>query len=533
MAGVSCAEAILTCVSSLKDRVLREGWSGVGSSKSGGDRDSSRDRWHVTLVSSERVLKRSEVTLERDMSSGYDVDVAVGGSDEVVRWLRSKGGDSGRVSLEFVQGTVVGLDVVRHEVRVTTGDGRIDRKGEEEVVGVVSLSYDRLCVCTGSSPKRVLGSAEVVTVRDTDSVAGVAAMLEGAMIGGEGGRLVVVGNGGIALDVVANVRGVDVCWVVRHGSIGDAFFDGECGAFLEEEMVGLRRAGGAGAGVKNGGDFSGVYAPRASTKQPVMGGASVGPAWAGGLGGGTRAYGELVVEKGCEVVRVEKVEGTVEGGRGSSRYRVGLSNGKEIADVSVIVSAIGVDPTPNVSWLPLEVVRAPDGGILVDSDMRTSCAGVFAAGDACTVSRGGGGGGGDGNAGWFQMRLWSQARSMGIRAAHCMLGVQDQMASDLAFDLFTHVTTFLGKRVVLLGSFNGQGLEEDAGGVRFVSRVTGDVPGQRSFVRVVLQGGRVKGAICIGETDLSEVLEHLILDGLDVSAFGDELLTIDLEDIFD
>ena len=149
------------------------------------------------------------------------------------------------------------------------------------------------------------------------------------------------------------------------------------------------------------------------------------------------------------------------------------------------------------------------------------------------VRRGGGGGGGDGNAGWFQMRLWSQARSMGIRAAHCMLGVQDQMASDLAFDLFTHVTTFLGKRVVLLGSFNGQGLEEDAGGVRFVSRVTGDVPGQRSFVRVVLQGGRVKGAICIGETDLSEVLEHLILDGLDVSAFGDELLTIDLEDIFD
>ena len=501
VAGVSCAEAIITCVSSLKDRVLREGGS---------------DRWHVTLVSSERGLKRSE---ERE--AGYEVDVAVGGSDEVVRWLRSKGGDSGRVSLEFVQGTVVGLDVARQEVRVATEGGRARVEGFVRVV-----SYDRLCVCTGSSPKRVLGSEEVVTVRDTDSVAGVAAMLEGAS--GEGGRLVVVGNGGIALDVVASVRGVDVCWVVRHGSIGDAFFDGECGAFLEEEMAGLRREGGGG----DGGDSSGVFAPRASTKQPVMGGASVGPAWAGRLGGGTRAYGELVVEKGCEVVRVEKVEETVEGGRG--RYRVGLSNGKEIGDVSVIVSAIGVDPTPNVSWLPLEVVRAPDGGIVVDSDMRTSCAGVFAAGDACTVSRGGGAG----NAGWFQMRLWSQARSMGIRAAHCMLGVQDQMASDLAFDLFTHATTFLGKRVVLLGSFNGQGLEEDeedAGGVRFVSRVTGDVPGQRSFVRVVLQGGRVKGAICVGETttDLSEVLEHLILDGLDVSAFGDEILTIDLEDVFD
>lgn len=27
---------------------------------------------------------------------------------------------------------------------------------------------------------------------------------------------------------------------------------------------------------------------------------------------------------------------------------------------------------------------------------------------------------------WFQMRLWSQARSMGVYAAHCMAGVQEQ-----------------------------------------------------------------------------------------------------------
>jgi len=114
VAGVSCAEAIITCVSSLKDRVLREGGS---------------DRWHVTLVSSERGLKRSE---ERE--AGYEVDVAVGGSDEVVRWLRSKGGDSGRVSLEFVQGTVVGLDVARQEVRVATEGGRARVEGFVRVV---------------------------------------------------------------------------------------------------------------------------------------------------------------------------------------------------------------------------------------------------------------------------------------------------------------------------------------------------------------------------------------------------------------
>ena len=255
----------------------------------------------------------------------------------------------------------------------------------------------------------------------------------------------------------------------------------------------------------------------------------MGPWWVGGLGRDAAAgFGGLVVEKRCEVTRMEHIDGF---------YRVELSNGRAVEDVSLIVSAIGVDPTPNVAWLPPEIERAQDGGVAVDIDMRTSCDGIFAAGDACTVSR-------DpqralgAHTTWFQMRLWSQARSMGIRAAHCILGVHDQMASDLAFDLFTHATMFLGKRVVLLGSFNGQGLEttrHDVDEVTLFSRVKGDVPGQRSFVRVVIQHGKVKGAICIGETDLSEVLENLIMDGLDVSAFGPEIVSgsVDLDDVFD
>ena len=52
---------------------------------------------------------------------------------------------------------------------------------------------------------------------------------------------------------------------------------------------------------------------------------------------------------------------------------------------------------------------------------------------------------------------------------------------------------------------------------------------------MVIQHGKVKGAICIGETDLSEVLENLIMDGLDVSAFGPEIVSgsVDLDDVFD
>lgn len=59
-------------------------------------------------------------------------------------------------------------------------------------------------------------------------------------------------------------------------------------------------------------------------------------------------------------------------------------------------------------------------------------------------------------------------------------------------------------------------------------------PGEE-FVKVVLVGGRVVGALLVGDTDLEETMENLILNGLDVSVLGDELLdpAIDLEDYFD
>ena len=113
---------------------------------------------------------------------------------------------------------------------------------------------------------------------------------------------------------------------------------------------------------------------------------------------------------------------------------------------------------------------------------------------------------------WFQMRTWGQARSTGMYAAHCMLATLDNDAQTTAsiaspinghnfvttattviaapcptaattavaattpalshwasspplahascgaFALFSHVTSAMGHRVVLLGLFNGQGL---------------------------------------------------------------------------
>ena len=51
----------------------------------------------------------------------------------------------------------------------------------------------------------------------------------------------------------------------------------------------------------------------------------------------------------------------------------------------------------------------------------------------------------------------------------------------------------------------------------------------------MLQNGRVQGVLLIGETDLEETFENLILNQIDVSAHGEDLINpdIDIEDYFD
>ena len=49
------------------------------------------------------------------------------------------------------------------------------------------------------------------------------------------------------------------------------------------------------------------------------------------------------------------------------------------------------------------------------------------------------------------------------------------------------------------------------------------------FVRVMLLSGKMVGAVLIGETDLEETFENLILDGLDLSRYGPDLLDPDIE----
>ncbi|KIZ00926.1 hypothetical protein MNEG_7041 [Monoraphidium neglectum] len=134
------------------------------------------------------------------------------------------------------------------------------------------------------------------------------------------------------------------------------------------------------------------------------------------------------------------------------------------------------------------------------------------------------------------MRLWTQARLMGMWAAHNMTGRADDSGLSMAFELFTHATRFLGKKVVLLGLYNGQKLQhEPPGDISLYSRTLGEGGPGSTFVRVLLLRGRLQGAVLIGETELEEALENLILDGLDLGGVGPALLDpgIQLDHVFD
>jgi len=326
---------------------------------------------------------------------------------------------------------------------------------------------------------------------------------------------------------------------------------------------------------------------------------------------------------------------------GSASSRVHGTGSSGVADSALASDAhlhrVLQQPPVAGSGRPFYV--APDGGLLVNNFMQTTGSQhIYAAGDAATVvwpqlvrRLGTGGRGSTGECAaesrgaalargttselqpplWFQMRLWNQARQQAIYAARAMAGQIDSLEADdgrVAFELFGHVTRFLGFKVALLGLYNGQGLRgahqqairrllvaererppsrassssvrvdrsgggggaddrpacagegeankpapptlllagsacvlpparPPSGGSDTAEPREAQLSGQLSvqvrvtpgveYAKVVLLGGRVVGALLVGETDLEETMENLCLNRLPVTTTRRRLLAPD------
>lgn len=110
-----------------------------------------------------------------------------------------------------------------------------------------------------------------------------------------------------------------------------------------------------------------------------------------------------------------------------------------------------VNSSHGAARLLLHFQRGLDGGLCVDEMMRVvRCGGgiekeedfennLFAAGDCCCLERN--------EDHWFQIRLWRQARDMGLYAAKCITGSVDELSYGSLFELFVHATRFFGFKV--------------------------------------------------------------------------------------
>eukprot|EP00177_Eucheuma_denticulatum_P002240 GFKZ01004017.1.p2 GENE.GFKZ01004017.1~~GFKZ01004017.1.p2 ORF type:complete len:506 (+),score=92.85 GFKZ01004017.1:54-1571(+) len=476
----------------------------------------------IVLISPEGALRTASL-ISKVTRSAFDMCVS---EESAVGWCEKRG-------IVFREG--FGVRLTKSEVHLSDG-------------GVVG--YDAVCIATGARPFLPVGlrghGGRVLTIRDGESVERVRERV------GKARRVMVVGGGGIGMEVVDGLVGCEVVWVVKGGYVGGAFFD-ERGASVAGRVFGLGKMS-AGTGKwtegKNlaGEEKAAVGCAKDAAEESVKG-CGVGPEWLGKRveavlldaegkveGGGGRREAALVGTYGwskghvkvvcnCEVVALEEDD------KGERGLIVTLSDGNKVCCDVVVVGA-GV--VANVEWLEGSGVQVDhggegglcSGGLVVSAEtMMSNVQGVFGAGDCVTMEKGTYG------ENWFQMRLWTQGmtsgRACGESMGRWMMGEGAEVVG-LEFEVFAHVTRFFGKRVVLLGDYNADG----AGGEGFEM-----IEGERDdeFVRVVLRSGRVVGAMLVGEAKGAEVFENLILDGLDVRNVKEKLVDpdFDLEDYFD
>ncbi|XP_060079559.1 pyridine nucleotide-disulfide oxidoreductase domain-containing protein 1-like isoform X2 [Ylistrum balloti] len=419
-----------------------------------------------------------------------------------------------------------------------------------------TFRYKQLCICSGGRPKVIAkDNPYVLGIRDTQSVKEFQKHLHNAR------RIMVIGNGGIATELVYEVEGCEVIWAIKDKSISSAFVDAGAAEFFLPQLNSDKDEGNKPSkrlkyttedntlkvepkeetfGGALGPDwstkeetFGGALGPDWSTKEETFGGA-LGPDWSTNLKmtGQQEISHQVHVEYRVEVkvihtaedfVAKEMTEATLPGFT-HDRWPVyvELTNG-QVYGCDFVVSATGVVPNTSPFITGNQFALSADGGMLVNEKMETSVADIYAAGDVCSANW-------TPSPHWIQMRLWTQARQMGAYSAQCMVAkAKDELISlDFCFEMFAHVTKFFGLKVILLGKFNAQGLEGDH---ELLLRMTKG----KEYIKAVLKDGTMHGAILIGETDLEETFENLILNQIDLTPFKDDLLdpNIDLEDFFD
>ena len=307
-------------------------------------------------------------------------------------------------NLSVIQGIVEEVLAAKHEVILTNG---------------TKIKYHYLVLCHGARPKLLPNSMDnnkfVLGIRDTESVHQFQTYLKDAK------TVMVVGNGGIATEIVHELQDIDIIWAIKDDSITATFVD--CGAgqfFLDQLNSSTSTTTITDEDVENDKieitkrtkytalefqieESSKKSSSLSSGQNSSCGGAALGPDWHSNLSsksGILKNSKNITLETGTEVSRIEQ--------KNEHEVIVTLSNGKKFI-CNFVISATGVIANGDIIKIS-DLKLDGDNGIIVNEQMETNLRNIYAAGDVCSCHHW------KNSPHWFQMRLWTQARQMGAYA---------------------------------------------------------------------------------------------------------------------
>lgn len=459
----------------------------------------------ITLISESKIIK----TVLNYNNRGRNLESFDIQPDDASSYYRSK--IPKNLEFCFVVGKVTCIDSKEKLIHVDllTNQSKIYKRR--------TIDYDVLCLCHGSHPETldILDKSQkgvldrIVTIRDTNSIN----QLKQRLVDSK--KIVIIGNGGISLELVDKLVDCDIEWLIRDEYVGHPFLDSEASKFLLE--VFYKKLEGAESSSK---DRKVLYT--ADNTDATLGPA-LGPHWSQNiiLAGGHDKGKKLTISCQTEVINIVFDE------KNQHPIRVLMRDSKSIC-CDLVILAIGVKPSAIEFKFTSPNRSSNNGGILIDDQMRTNIQDIYAAGDVVSCEFW------PHDGLWFQMRLWTQARQMGHYCGKCisahLIGENPTIFAN--FECFTHITEFFGFKLVLLGRYTDQHLTKlDAKEIEVIVRINR----YKDYIKLVLKDDKVIGAILVGDTNLEETIENLIYDQVDVSNIKDQLLddTIDIEDYFD
>jgi NADPH-dependent 2,4-dienoyl-CoA reductase/sulfur reductase-like enzyme/pSer/pThr/pTyr-binding forkhead associated (FHA) protein len=205
---------------------------------------------------------------------------------------------------------------------------------------------------------------------------------------------------------------------------------------------------------------------------------------------------------GVDVMQGEEVALAEHGPSGAVAALVTKSGRRIPCDL--VAAALGI--VPNSELLEhTQVERTTSGAVKVDQTLASSAAGIWAAGDVANVAG-------------EQLGLWAPAREQGRIAAANMCGVRAEYRPGVHY----FATRLFDLDFARVGE-----ITEQPGRTPLVDFPRGT--GHIAYRKLVLEGGRVKGALLIGERQakvrrIGRGLKRLIDSGVDVGNEAQRLL---------